>query len=459
MASRSSGGGGQLVAIAILGVASLALFILTIVFLSKYQAADRNLKQAMADTNEIIRSDERRGDNVTQITTKAKQGNKSVFGYLNESLREAMTRTTGAHTDTVAELAKKMDDAGVTGTNLLAALNDRKNEIAAMDTKVKQADAARATAIADLENEVNRTKALTESHNRTIQAMNADIDKYKAEVEAFRQSVGETQAFMDSEVTKAREAMASSQSNLSEQIRTLQNDNLRLKDQISKMNASASGSQLRPKAEQTHVDGEIISINQAANTITISRGRADKVILGMSFAVFPDATAIRPDAATGEYIRPKATIEVINVGDVTSTARITSEVKGNPVVRGDVIANALYDPTKVYTVVVYGNFDSNGDGIATPQEANDIKALVTGWGGKVVDDLTGNVDFLILGERPSLPAPPGVNDTPEVVQNYMRLSEIAQRYDRLFEQASSTSTPVLNQNRFYTLIGRRAGSR
>ncbi len=459
MASRSSGGSGQLIAIAILGVASLALFILTIVFLSKYQAANRNLTQVMADTDEIIRADERRGDNVSQITAKAKAAKQSVFGYLSSSLRESMNKSTGASSDTVAELSKKMDDEGVSGNNLLAALRDRKNEIVAMEARVKQADAARNTAHEDLQNEIKRTKELSESHNRTVQAMNTDIDKYKAEVETYRQSVAEARTFMDKEVEKVREAMAALQSASSEEIRRLQNENLQLKDQLAKMRQTQSGNILHPKAEESLVDGEIIAINQASNTLTISRGRADKAILGMSFAVYADGTMIRPDPKTGEYPRPKATVEVTNVGDSTSTARVTSEVKGNPIVRGDVLANAVYDPAKVYSFIVFGNFDTNGDGIATPQEAGDIKGLINSWGGKTVDDLNGNVDFMILGERPVLPAPPGVNDPPEVVQAYMRLNEIAQRYDRLFEQAVSTSIPVLNQNRFYTLTGRRPGTK
>jgi hypothetical protein len=45
------------------------------------------------------------------------------------------------------------------------------------------------------------------------------------------------------------------------------------------------------------------------------------------------------------------------------------------------------------------------------------------------------------------------------VGEYIRLDTLAQRYDRLLEQATSTSMPILNENRLYTLIGRRAGSR
>lgn len=459
MASRSSGGSGLVITVAILGVASLALFITTIVFLSKYQAANRNLTQITTETEDFVRPDERQSDKVGRIKDLAKKDHKSVVGYLAESLQGTMQRVSGAPTDTAADLAGKIEKEGVTGTALLSALADRKNEIAALNDRVTKADAARTTAMGDMQNEVERSKKLQESHNKTVQAMNADIDKYKAEVETYREATNKAKEFMDLQVQKAQDVLASTTSTFNEKVHKLEDTNLALQDQLSKLRSQHAGTTLKPTGEQSLVDGEIIAINQATGNVTIGRGRDAKVILGMPFAVYSDATAIKIDPRTGNYPAPKAMLEVINVGESSSTCRITSEVKGNPIVRGDVIANAVYDPNKVYTFLVYGNFDPTGGGVANPQGAADIKAMINSWGGKTVDDLSGNVDFLILGERPVLPPPPGVKDPQPIVDNYMRLNDIAQRYDKLFEQASATSIPVLNQNRFYTLIGRRAGSR
>src|SRR5262249_34203630 len=152
--------------------------------------------------------------------------------------------------------------------------------------------------------------------------------------------------------------------------------NLQLKDRLSKLQAAKSDTIMKPAAEFSLVDGDIIGLTQGANQVTISRGRKDKIILGMSFAVYSDASAIKPDAKTGEYPRPKATTEVISIGDASSTCRITSETKGNPVVKGDVVANAIYDPNKVYTFLVYGNFDPSGAGVPGPAGAADIRAMI-----------------------------------------------------------------------------------
>lgn len=131
----------------------------------------------------------------------------------------------------------------------------------------------------------------------------------------------------------------------------------------------------------------------------------------MSFAIYADAASIKVDPASGEYPRGKANVEVIAVSDTTSTCRLLSESKGNPVAVGDSVANALYDPSKTYSFLIYGNFDVNNDAIATPTEQSDLKALIEGWGGKSVDYL-GDVDFLVLGRPPDPPAPPGAPTPP-----------------------------------------------
>ena len=171
--------------------------------------------------------------------------------------------------------------------------------------------------------------------------------------------------------------------------------------------------------------------------------------------MYPDAGSIRPDPRTGDYARGKATLEVTRVDDTTSTARVLSSQRGNPVIRGDVMANALYDPAKVYSFLVFGNFDTNGDGLASADEQTDVKAQIQEWGGNITQALSGDVDFLVLGSRPVLPPTPPADAPVPVVQEFIRLKRTVQEYDRLLEQATATSIPVLNQNRLFTLTGRR----
>jgi hypothetical protein len=460
MAARTSSSIGVGITITLLGVASLALFILMIVFLSKYQATNRLLTEHTQETESFIRTGERQRDDLRRLADAARGQNKSLVGYMHDSWQHAMQRTTGSRAHNLDQFNTQLDRIDGAGTsNLLAVVRSRESEIADLRNQVELAERARNTALEDQANEARRVRSLQEQHQATIAALNADIDQYRSEVETYRGQVNDAKAFMDREVEKYRDRLASTESALNDRIRRLEGDNLQLVDRLSKLQTERSSELIRPTDEFALVDGSVIGLNPAANTVTIDRGRRDKVILGMPFSVYSDATAIRPDPETGEYPPGKATIEITHIGESSSTARIIQETRGNPIVRGDVVANPIYDPNKVYTFLVYGNLDARGDGHATGAQAADIQGMIEAWGGRVVDELTGDVDFLVLGQRPVLPPRPGIGSPHPVVLEFMRLNEAAERYDRLWEQAVATSLPVLNENRLYTLIGRTAARR
>lgn len=459
MAARTSAGVGVGVTVTILGVLCLGLFILTIVFLSRSQRAERDLNQLQQDTEVFVRTSERQRDDVARLREAAQraQGRPSVIGYLAGEMRTTAQRVTGSGTDTLEQVNAKIDAAlqAAGGSSLLGVIRDRDAEIARLKKSVEQADQDRKTALANLANESERVQRLQQSHQATIAALNGDIDRYKTEVDNYRDSVNTAKREMDERVGRIQQRADGERALLNQEIDRLKQQNLVLNETISKLRATSRADLLKPQDEASLVDGAIVGVNQGQNEVFISLGEKDKVILGMTFAVYADAKAIRPDPSTGEYPRGKATLEVINVGRDSSTCRITSEVRGNPIVRGDVVANAVYDPKKAYKFVVYGNFDADGDGRFSELEATDVKSVITAWGGQVVDDLVGDVDFLVLGSRPGLPPAPRSTDPIEVVLEYQRLVDKARRYDDLLKQAEATSVPVLNQNRLYTLTGRR----
>src|SRR5207237_669052 len=56
-----------------------------------------------------------------------------------------------------------------------------------------------------------------------------------------------------------------------------------------------------------------------------------------------------------------------------------------------------------YNFVVYGDFDMDRNGVATPGEADIVKRLITQWGGKLMDLVNVDTDFVVLGKEPVLP--------------------------------------------------------
>ena len=153
--------------------------------------------------------------------------------------------------------------------------------------------------------------------------------------------------------------------------------------------------------------------------------------------------------------RGKASLQVIKVAEGTSTCKITRSVRGRPVVRDDVIANAVYDPDYVFKFLIHGKFDVDNDGRPSESEAEYLRSLVIKWGGTVVDgdQLSGDLDFLVLGLEPPMPLPPPSEATPSQLEDWLRRRRAHEMYNELFRQAREAQIPVLNANRFFILIG------
>ena len=192
-----------------------------------------------------------------------------------------------------------------------------------------------------------------------------------------------------------------------------------------------------------------------ARQVFVDLGRNQRIVPGMTFEVYQDASAIRPDPRTGDYVRGKASIEIIKVGTDTSTGRITRELTGRPVVKDDVIANAVFNPDYRFKFLVHGLFDVNGDGRPNEEETDYVRRRIIEWGGEVVegDQLTGDLDFLVLGAQPPMPAPLPPDAGDDQFRRFLKQRESREQYDRLFEQSTKAQIPVLNWNRFEMLTG------
>lgn len=456
MAGRTSTSIGVGVTVTLLGVATLALFITTVIFFANKRAAERSLDEARRTTQEYVSDTDRANDAVNRAREAGKGQRLSAIGYLIDTQQKTMQRVTGSRSDTLDDLNKKLDGVkGAAGQNMLTLIRQRDSEITALAQQLADANTAKDRALTDRENEVKRVKALEDSQKATLAALNAELDKYKDEVDQYREELNQAKQGMEERVSRIQAAADDTIGKLRTEIDSLQREKVLNQSLITRLQDELKGKRIDSANEDALVDAEIIGIDAADNTAVLNRGRKDKIVLGMTFGVYAEPTDIRPDPETGAYPEAKASLEVIRIEENTCVARIIRERKGNPAVRGDVVANPVYDPRKTYKFLVYGNFDANGDGRATFEEQTDIRARIEAWGGKVQTELTGDTDFLVLGERPVLPPEPSANAPIEAINFYISLRRQAQQYDELFSKAQATSIPVLNENRLYTLTGGR----
>lgn len=456
MAARTGTSFGVGATITVLALLTLTLFVLTTVFYGKFRDQETQVQTLRQDQTDVVTSAERNRDDVRNLIAQAKENRQSLVGYLVDTQGGVMQRVSGNRRDSLNDLETRLQGiAGGDSGNLLSMISARDTEIANLRAQLQQAEAARQAALTDQQNEVARVASLQQSHQATVDQLNAMVGTLRAEVEETRKGTDDYKARLDAALDAARNQAAEEKQRLDQALAALRDENLVLGNQLAVLRGQRQGELLSGGDEASQVDGTIVAVDNAQQNVYLSIGSRQHVVLGMTFTVYGDGRSIKPDAE-GRYPAGKATLEVINVGETTSTARILSEVRGNPVVRGDVIANALYDPNKIYKFRVFGNFDADRDGIATPAEQGEIEALIASWGGKVVSDMAGDVDFLVLGERPLVPPRPSSDAPFAVVQEFARISREASTYDELQRQATATSIPVLNENRLYTLIGRRA---
>lgn len=452
MAARTSTGLGVGIAVTLLGIATLALFVTTIIMWSQANAQKKRVEELEQRTTEFIREDERAQDRVVRLKDQAKQARKSLVGYLIDAQGDTMQKVTGAKTDNLADVETKFGEAAKS-QSLLAMHRAATSEIESLKRQLEQARADAEKARQDQVDEAQRVARIDENQKQTVARLNAEVDTYKAEVDALRESINEYRKKSDERVQRISDESAARENQLQAEIDKLQRESVLDKGLIQRLQGELAGKRFAGDSEYALVDAQVIGLNSIDNTATINIGRKDKLRVGMTFEAYNDAASIRPDERTGEYPPGKASVEVVNIDDTTSTVRILREKRGNPLVRGDVLANAVYDPKKVYKFVIYGVFDFNRDGRASLEEADDWRARIDGWGGKVLGDLSGEVDYLILGARPPIPPEPSATAPVETVEAWIRVKQAAQRYDELFKKASETSIPVLNENRLRTLIG------
>lgn len=436
----------------ILAMLMVGFFVVAVAEFSAASEKTREYDRLKAEYDGIIRATELTADRVR--TNLERAGRSSLVDFLLRENAELKTMIIGSGDADMESLKTLVADrtGGVEGP-LAGQIASNNATIARLNSEVDAATRRAQTAIANAEAEANRVGQIRSDFDQSVQqertrvgSIEDRVDEYDAEIEAatlgFASARDELRSSYESQIDTRDDTI----SNLNQTV-------LVLRDQLTRARGEGGGNSISPPDEFALIDGEVVEIDPVQNVVIIDLGRRQKVQIGQTFSVYSLAGDILPDPQTGVYAPGKGSIEVIQISQNSARARILRSSAGNPIVRGDKIANPLYDPNKVYRMVVYGTFDINGDGIRSALERGDVENLINRWGGVVQQDIAGDTDFLVLGARPELPVAPSPDSPREVVLEYVRLRQEIERYDELLRKAQATSLPVLSENRLRTLVG------
>lgn len=452
MARGSGAGTGVIVALVVSVVCNVGLLTITFMMYTGKAEALENEARAKSELSAFV-SNQDRSDAFDRVLDSAKQDGKTLYRMLDDRRGAVATFVTG---NSAASLAEMQANLGLSEGDVVAnAMSDLRRQLSSANNSVSSLERQLADARSSERELRDRVAQVESSGDEKVEQVEQEFEGYKVAASRYQEEVENAISAIDDSRVKLDRDYRNRLANLQGRLDEANQENSVFRAQIDDLRKKTENYRVKPQSPAELVDGRVVSVPGAGGQIFIDLGRKDRVVPGMTFEVYEDASAIRPDPRTGEYVRGKASIEIIRVNADTSAARIIREIPGRPVVKDDVIANAVFNPDYRFKFLVHGQFDIDGDGRVSETEADYVRRRVLEWGGELVegDELTGDLDFLVLGEQPPMPAPLPPDNTQAELRAYLQQREARERYNTLFGQASDAQIPVLNWNRFRTLTG------
>jgi len=298
------------------------------------------------------------------------------------------------------DLADRNKAYGDLQTEMVTKLQQKDQDLAALDKKFQNLDAAYRDKLASAKKE----------YDGSVQQLNQQIAQQTTEIQ-----------------------------NLDAQAR-------KWKLEYEKLVASKTRPLLDKEQTVRRPDGKILRVLPSEGLAYIDIGSKDRVMEGLRLTVYP-YTGI-PDSGVGKGI-----VEVSNVRDDVSECRIIQQEKDNPIIPGDLVANIVYDSLRTYNFVVEGLFDPDNAGAVTPAGTKVLRDLIRRYGGNVVKDIGLQTNYLVLGEPPLRPKKPADTDPPEVHDLYQDRIKAFNHYQDVKRQAEAMQVPVLSGTRFLDMVG------
>jgi hypothetical protein len=352
----------------------------------------------------------------------------------NPGLKDANIPKTGGTVNIIRALADKArDDANTiakaradvakANQDLQAAVASHQAEIAKRDQAVQEAQASAQKAIADAKAAIDDKDKQVQDLSKQVVDANQALANFQAQTQVNEQTF-----------TRAIETGK----------KTIE----KLTGQLARFKPSAKDSIIR------NVDAHITQI-APDNICYIDLGYGNHVSPGLTFEVYDRFEGIpKMGDADTDLPKGKASIEVINVGQNSSTCRVTRIATGQTLTQGDVCANLVYDRNTKLKFYVYGKFDMDNNGVATDAEAEVIKNLITRWGGQIVDKLGTDADFVVMGKEPQMPV-----YSAEELQQPIPAAKAAEAkaaldaYNKVRDEAVGLHLPIMNQTSFLYYTG------
>lgn len=341
---------------------------------------------------------------------------------------------------------------GTDGVSLLNTIRELKQKLDAERTRMQQLG----NAYAALQDEFDQAQQLMQQRQdlfvnelKTSQTLTDEVRN------TFDQLQQQMQTATAEQIQSYRSQLEGEQTRLRQRQQELQDADRKMKETDGLLqNALAKLEAIKPqpdvKVAAFKPDARIVRVDLQNDLVTLDIGAKDRVYRGLTFAIYQSNAPIPEDA------QGKAEIEVFQVGEQVSIARIVRSDKRNPIAPTDWVVNLIWDPKTNNRFVIIGDFDASGDGRANADGAARVKEMIERWGGRIQDDVTIETDFIIVGLEPSVPQIPTQNELdadPTAQSRYDSARGRLDAYNALLAKAGGLRVPVFNHKQFLYLIG------
>lgn len=421
--ARSGGGGnGSIWGLVLFGAGFFICLILAIVFYTKVEAAEQSAEAAQNALAQAISSADQENTALDRLTAD-KPASETVVG--------ALIRNTGTLEAEISRLQNQLNTANQEKADALSQLESQK--------------AATDKARVDLTQAVDAKEDLSNELTGKVTALTGTVNDISAENTRLQGLMNKSVAEVDAKYQATISELRGQISELDGQVTTRERKIVELQDDIAELRGK------RPEnVEVTLADARIVSQIENQNKVYIDIGRESNLTLGMPFKVFDadDIMKINDPESEG-----KAVVEIININSNSAVGRIVDRKPRAIINDGDVLVNVVYDPNRVFTFHVFGQFDLDYDEEADDDGTEQVRSMVRRFNGELSETMGFSTDYLVLGLEPELPVRPDDElDLIKMREYRVQLQNFKEYQDRIAE-AKELGVPVLNQNRFLDLVG------
>lgn len=480
MAGNQGSRAGLITTVVILTITSVVSIIFAFWFGAEKRKAEESAEAMRRQYGEIIKPIQLSGNQIAELkairsdpssgftaqtslwdvlTSQRNQLIKTITG--KDATSESSTALTIKAVET--QLAAASEAVQPSGTQTPSTREDLLGAVSVLAEKVR----LQAQTIADRE---TKLKAEQKRALDAITQKDAELAKKEQQVAQIRQETTANLTSVGQDRTRAQNVVAEIEKARAQERTNAQQALARKDTELAAKNAEIRRLEDRLRATQSRFDrirvgvadaplrraDGVVSSLSGEDIVYISLGQGRQIVPGMTFEVYDKNRGIPKisDPLAEDQPLGKASIEVIRVLGDNSECRVVRRSLGQQITEGDPILNVVYDPNAKYNFVVFGRFDLDRNGIATLQDTQVIRRLITQWGANVTEQITVETDFLVIGNEPQIPSftQEELTDPVNIKKQADAQAELEQ-YQNVVQEARELHIPILNQNRFLAFTG------